>query len=345
MPDAEAAAAAAAALLVEAADADGSIVLAGGSTLDVPTSSPRSGTSTGAAPSCGTATTAACRASDERSTSASCRRRSSTGCSCRPSCTRSPRGSRPTRRRPPTTPSCAGRSSTSSCSASAPTGTRRRCSRTRPRWRSGNGSRSRSSPGLEPFVERITLTIPALESAGHVVFLVVGEGKATRCGEAFAQEPSPATPASLVRSAAGRHDAILDERRGRRCCPERGRYRGAEPLARRRARGARSPRAGAHGDRDGRRRDRRSGVHGALDGVRALAARPEAADRDRRGRDRRLRRERAQRRLRLAGIAGEARVYAASGSARGDLRAERAMVDGIDWIGATSSARRSTAAG
>ena len=66
-------------------------------------------------------------------------------------------------------------------------------------------------PGLEPFVERITLTIPALESAGHVVFLVVGEGKADAVRRAFAEEPSPATPASLVRSRSGVTTAILDE--------------------------------------------------------------------------------------------------------------------------------------
>ena len=66
-------------------------------------------------------------------------------------------------------------------------------------------------PGLEPFVARITLTIPALESGGHVVFLAVGEGKADAVRRAFAEEPSPATPASLVRSREGVTTAILDE--------------------------------------------------------------------------------------------------------------------------------------
>ena len=66
-------------------------------------------------------------------------------------------------------------------------------------------------PGLEPFVERITLTIPALESGGHVVFLAVGEGKADAVRRAFAEEPSPSTPASLVRSHNGVTTAILDE--------------------------------------------------------------------------------------------------------------------------------------
>ena len=67
-----------------------------------------------------------------------------------------------------------------------------------------------TAPGLEPFVERVTLTIPALESGAHVVFLVVGEGKAEAVRRAFADEPSQATPASLVRSRAGTTTVILD---------------------------------------------------------------------------------------------------------------------------------------
>ena len=68
-----------------------------------------------------------------------------------------------------------------------------------------------AKPGLEPFVQRITLTIPALESGSHVVFLAVGEGKATAVLRAFGEEPSHATPASLVRSREGRTTVILDE--------------------------------------------------------------------------------------------------------------------------------------
>ena len=67
-----------------------------------------------------------------------------------------------------------------------------------------------AAPGLEPFVERVTLTIPALESGGHVVFLIVGEEKADAVRRAFADAPSTSTPASLVRSRNGRTTVILD---------------------------------------------------------------------------------------------------------------------------------------
>jgi len=65
--------------------------------------------------------------------------------------------------------------------------------------------------GLEPFVDRVTLTIPALSSAHVVAFLVSGSEKADAARRAFRGPPSPATPASLVRSAAGRTVVILDQ--------------------------------------------------------------------------------------------------------------------------------------
>lgn len=67
-----------------------------------------------------------------------------------------------------------------------------------------------AEPGLEPFVERVTLTIPALASGAHVVFLVVGAGKAEAARRAFGEAPSAQVPASLVRSREGRTTAILD---------------------------------------------------------------------------------------------------------------------------------------
>lgn len=67
-----------------------------------------------------------------------------------------------------------------------------------------------ADPGLEPFVERVTLTIPALASGAHVVFLAVGAEKAPAVRRAFSEEPSSATPASLIRSRGGTTTAILD---------------------------------------------------------------------------------------------------------------------------------------
>jgi 6-phosphogluconolactonase len=64
--------------------------------------------------------------------------------------------------------------------------------------------------GLEPFVDRVTLTIPTLAAAHTVAFLVSGAEKADAARRAFGDAPSPATPASLVRSAEGRTVAILD---------------------------------------------------------------------------------------------------------------------------------------
>jgi 6-phosphogluconolactonase len=64
---------------------------------------------------------------------------------------------------------------------------------------------------LEPFVERVTMTIPALASAAHVVFLAVGGEKAEAVRGAFAEAPTRDVPASLVRSGGGRTTAILDE--------------------------------------------------------------------------------------------------------------------------------------
>jgi 6-phosphogluconolactonase len=67
-----------------------------------------------------------------------------------------------------------------------------------------------SEPGLEPWVDRVTLTLPALRAAGEILFVVSGEAKAEAVRRAFAEEPSPDTPASLVRADSGHTTAILD---------------------------------------------------------------------------------------------------------------------------------------
>jgi 6-phosphogluconolactonase len=64
--------------------------------------------------------------------------------------------------------------------------------------------------GLEPFIDRVTLSLPALRSAQEIVFIVAGESKAEAAARVFASEPSPDAPASLIRAADGRIVAILD---------------------------------------------------------------------------------------------------------------------------------------
>jgi 6-phosphogluconolactonase len=72
--------------------------------------------------------------------------------------------------------------------------------------------RSRLAIGAKgPQADRVTLTLPALEAAASVVFLVTGADKADAVERAFGLEPSRETPASLVRSRAGRSLAVLDE--------------------------------------------------------------------------------------------------------------------------------------
>jgi 6-phosphogluconolactonase len=62
--------------------------------------------------------------------------------------------------------------------------------------------------GMEPLVPRVTMSRPVLGAAETMVYLVTGEGKAEAVERAFAQPPSPDTPASLVRGR--RTVALLD---------------------------------------------------------------------------------------------------------------------------------------
>ena len=65
-----------------------------------------------------------------------------------------------------------------------------------------------AEPGLEPLVPRVTMTPPVFAACGLLVYLVAGEDKADAVRRAFAADPSPETPASLVRGR--RTIALLD---------------------------------------------------------------------------------------------------------------------------------------
>lgn len=67
-----------------------------------------------------------------------------------------------------------------------------------------------SEAGHEPFVDRISLTLPRLCNTEELLFLVAGEDKADAVARALAGEPSHATPGSLARSAEGTTRAVLD---------------------------------------------------------------------------------------------------------------------------------------
>jgi 6-phosphogluconolactonase len=67
-----------------------------------------------------------------------------------------------------------------------------------------------SSAGHEPFVDRITLTLPRLCDTRELLFLVAGEDKAEAVARALAGTPSQETPGSLARSAEGVTRAVLD---------------------------------------------------------------------------------------------------------------------------------------
>lgn len=65
--------------------------------------------------------------------------------------------------------------------------------------------------GLEPYVPRVTLTLPTLCDGRHIVFLVSGEGKAEAVERAFGGgEPTHDAPGSLVRPRDGRMTVLLD---------------------------------------------------------------------------------------------------------------------------------------
>ena len=63
--------------------------------------------------------------------------------------------------------------------------------------------------GHEPFVDRISMTLPRLCATRELLFLVAGEDKADAVSRALAGEPSRDTTGSLARSAEGTTRAVL----------------------------------------------------------------------------------------------------------------------------------------
>ena len=75
----------------------------------------------------------------------------------------------------------------------------------RERWVTGV-----ATPGMPPLVSRVTVTLPVLNAAREVVFLISGEDKAEAVARAFGDAPDTDAPASLVRPDPGRLVVLLD---------------------------------------------------------------------------------------------------------------------------------------
>jgi len=67
-----------------------------------------------------------------------------------------------------------------------------------------------ATPGMAPLVPRVTLTLPVLDAAREVIFLIAGGDKAEAVARAFGDAPDPAAPASLVRPTNGSLTILLD---------------------------------------------------------------------------------------------------------------------------------------
>jgi 6-phosphogluconolactonase len=71
--------------------------------------------------------------------------------------------------------------------------------------------RATSGPArLEPYVDRVTMTMPTLQSAKRIVFVTEGDRKADAVAAAFGGDASHDVPASLVRFAPVRVEVVVD---------------------------------------------------------------------------------------------------------------------------------------
>jgi 6-phosphogluconolactonase len=67
------------------------------------------------------------------------------------------------------------------------------------------------TPGMAPLVPRVTLTLPVLNAAREVVFLISGADKADAVARAFGDAPGLDAPSSLVRPDPGTLTVLLDQ--------------------------------------------------------------------------------------------------------------------------------------
>ena len=65
--------------------------------------------------------------------------------------------------------------------------------------------------GWDPFIPRISLSLPALNAGRRVIFLVTGKDKADAMKRAFGDPPDPASPGAMVRPRAGELIVYCDE--------------------------------------------------------------------------------------------------------------------------------------